>query len=48
MPVIFLARKGEDLHFAVKTHRCIYYGRFRQLAQDLEELIRGIQLIRGE
>jgi hypothetical protein len=42
VPVIFVARKGEKLHFDVSTHRCIFYGKFTQFAKDLEELIRGI------
>jgi hypothetical protein len=41
--VIFLARKGEDLHFDVSTHRCLYYGKFTQLAKDLEQLLRGLE-----
>lgn len=42
VPVIFVARKGEKLHFDVSTHRCIFYGKFTQFAKDLEDLIRGI------
>lgn len=42
IPVIFVARRGEKLHFDVSTHRCIFYGRFNQFAIDLEELIRGV------
>ena len=42
VPVIFVARKGEDLHFDVRSHRCVYYGGFSRFAKDLEELIRGI------
>lgn len=42
--VIFLARKGEDLHFDVSTHRCLYYGKFTQLAEDLEQLLRGLEV----
>lgn len=41
--VIFLARRGEDLHFDVRMHRCIYYGKFAQLSKDLEELLRGLE-----
>ncbi len=43
VPVLFVAKKGEKLHFDVSTHRCIFYGRFTQFARDLEELIRGIE-----
>ncbi|MBI3797426.1 MAG: hypothetical protein HY268_10740 [Deltaproteobacteria bacterium] len=43
VPVIFVAKKGEKLHFDVSTHRCIFYGKFTQFANDLEELIRGIE-----
>lgn len=46
IPVIFVARKGEQLHFDVSTHRCIFYGRFTQFAKDLEELMRGIDAAR--
>jgi hypothetical protein len=45
VPVIFVARKGEKLHFDVSTHKCIFYGRFTQFAKDLEQLIRGIGVI---
>jgi hypothetical protein len=43
VPVIFVAKKGEKLHFDVSTHRCIFYGKFTQFAKDLQELIRGIE-----
>jgi hypothetical protein len=42
-PVIFLARKDEKLHFDVSTHRCIYYGKFSQLAKELEQLLQGLE-----
>lgn len=42
VPVIFLARSGEQLHFDVTRHRCIYYKSIRQLAKDLEKLLRGL------
>jgi hypothetical protein len=42
VPVIFVAKKGEKLHFDVSTHRCIFYGKFSKFALELEELIRGI------
>jgi len=42
IPVIFCARHGEELHFDVSGHRCIYYKNIRQLSKDLEKLIRGI------
>jgi hypothetical protein len=41
--VIFLAKKGESLHFDVSTHKCLYYGTFRQLAKELEQLLRGLE-----
>ena len=44
IPVIFVAKKGEELHFDVSTHKCIFYGNFTQFAKDLEELIRGIEV----
>lgn len=42
VPVIFVARKKAKLHFDVSTHKCIFYGRFTQFANELETLIRGI------
>lgn len=42
VPVIFIARPGEELHFDVSRHRCIYYKSIRQLAKDLEKLLRGL------
>ena len=42
VPVIFVARHGEQLHFDVSRHRCIYYKSIRQLGRDLDKLIRGI------
>lgn len=45
IPVIFIAKKGEKLHFDVSTHRCLYYGRFAKLALDLEDLINGVGII---
>jgi hypothetical protein len=42
VPVIFLAREGQTLHFDVRTHRCIYYRTIGQLSRDLERLIRGL------
>jgi hypothetical protein len=42
VPVIFIARNGEQLHFDVSRHRCIYYKSIRQLANDLEKLLRGL------
>jgi len=41
--VVFVAREGEELHFDVRAHRCIYYKRIGQLARDLERLIRGLR-----
>jgi hypothetical protein len=42
VPVIFVAKKKEKLHFDVSTHKCVFYGRFTQFAKDLEDLIRGL------
>ena len=39
IPVVFVARDGEEPHFDVKTHRCLYYRTIKQLARDLEKLI---------
>ena len=42
VPVIFLASKDEEVHFDISTHRCIFYQSIRQLAKELEKLIRGL------
>ena len=42
IPVVFVARDGEEPHFDVKTHRCLYYRTIKQLARDLEKLILGL------
>jgi len=42
IPVIFVAKKGEKLHFDVSTHRCIFYGSYNKFAEQLENLIKGI------
>lgn len=43
IPVVFVAKKGENLHFDVSTQRCVYYGSFKQFEKDLMHLIQGIQ-----
>ncbi len=40
--VLLLAREDEQLHFDVARHRCVYYKNIRQLARDLEKLLRGL------
>jgi hypothetical protein len=42
VPVIFIARKGQRLPFDVSTHKCIYYGEYKYLVKDIEDLIKGI------
>jgi len=42
IPVVFVARDGEEPHFDVKAHRCLYYRTIKQLARDLEKLILGL------
>ena len=48
VPVVFLARSDESLHFDVRTQRCIIYGTIGQLARDLERLIAGLYPRRDE
>ena len=43
IPVVFVAKQGEPLHFDVQTHRCIYYRTIGQLARDLEGLLAGLK-----
>jgi hypothetical protein len=38
VPVLFIAREGEKLHFDVSTHRCLFYTSIRQLKRELEQL----------
>ena len=42
VPVVLVARQGEQLHFDVSRHRCLYYKNIKQLASELEKLIRGL------
>lgn len=42
-PVVLLARKGETLHFDVGGHRCIYYGKYAVLAEELRAMLTGLQ-----
>jgi len=42
--VIFLARKGEDLHFNVSGHRCIYYANSVSLPQSLNNFCVDLRL----
>ena len=42
IPVVFVARDGQEPHFDVKAHRCLYYRTIKQLAGDLEKLIQGL------
>lgn len=43
IPVIFLARDGEEVHFDVAMHRCIRYKTIGNLARELEKLLKGVQ-----
>jgi hypothetical protein len=38
--VILLARDGQQLHFDVSHHRCVFYRPIGRLAESLERLIR--------
>ena len=42
VPVVFLAKEGESLHFDVKTHRCIFYKSIRHLSSQLDKLLSGL------
>jgi hypothetical protein len=42
VPVIFLARNGEELHFDVSTHRCIFYRNIKHLATELTQLLANL------
>ena len=42
--VIFLARHGEQLHFDITRHRCIYYRNIIGLATELEGLVRRLPI----
>ena len=39
VPTLLVARKGEELKFDVKTHRCIYYKNISHLRKQLAELL---------
>lgn len=42
VPTLLIARKGEELLFDVKTHRCIYYKSISDLRRQLTNLLPGI------
>jgi len=42
VPVLFIARDGEKLHFDVAHHRCLFYTSIRQLKRELEQAARGL------
>jgi hypothetical protein len=42
VPVLFIAREGETLHFDVSTHRCLFYTSIRQLKRDLEHAAKAL------
>ena len=39
IPVVFLAKQGEQVHFDVSTHKCIYYTNHVHLKRQLEEIL---------
>lgn len=39
VPTLLLARKGEELKFDVRSHRCIYYASIAHLRKQLTELL---------
>ncbi len=39
VPTLLLARKGEELKFDVRSHRCIYYANISTLRKQLAELL---------
>ena len=39
IPTLLLARKGEELKFDVRSHRCVYYATISQLRKQLAELL---------
>jgi hypothetical protein len=42
VPVLFIARDGEALHFDVSTHRCLFYTSIRHLKRELEQAARRL------
>lgn len=42
VPTLLIARKGEELLFDVKTHRCLYYKNISDLKRQLIDLLPGI------
>ena len=39
VPVVILARQGEELHFDVQMHRCITYKNITHLAKELDRFL---------
>lgn len=44
IPTIIIAREGEDLHFDVSRHKCLFYRNIKHLAKALTSLIEQLQL----
>ena len=41
-PVVLIAREGQNLHFDLAQHKCIFYPTIVRLADDLEKTIRNL------
>ncbi|MFH1923709.1 MAG: hypothetical protein ABIP48_27940 [Planctomycetota bacterium] len=42
VPVVFIAKEGEELHFDICTQACLFYSTITQLRGELEALIRSL------
>jgi hypothetical protein len=42
VPVIFLAQEGQEIHFDVRTHKCIRYRSILHLSRELEGLLKRL------
>jgi hypothetical protein len=43
VPTIIIAREGQELHFDVSRHRCIFYKNIKHLARELTALIQRLE-----
>lgn len=42
VPVVFVAKEGQELHFDVSTHKCLYYKNHVHLKRQLTDLVAGL------
>ena len=42
VPVLFVARKGQEIHFDLVTHKCLFYRNIRDLRKKLRRTLQDL------